>query len=184
MAVSTSMSDRSQRMARASMHRHSSPPTGMLQRNCACGQHAGGGECTGCRKHCGELLQRGSGHSEEAMAVSPIVHEVLCSSGHPLAAATRTVVEPRFGHDSAECPSKPAHSGKPCPLAWRKSSLRLPALDMSRFRKHPRTAVPARSVTARQTVFQTQAGTSSDRSRTIVAPGPAVESTKLGSQVT
>jgi len=32
-------------------------------------------------------------------AVPPIVHEVLCSPGQPLDAATRTHVEARFGHD-------------------------------------------------------------------------------------
>jgi hypothetical protein len=35
----------------------------------------------------------------EQAATSPIVHEVLSSSGRPLDAATRAVMEPRFGHD-------------------------------------------------------------------------------------
>ena len=45
------------------------------------------------------LLQRSSADHAGHAAVPPIVHEVLCSPGQPLDPATRTFVEPHFGHD-------------------------------------------------------------------------------------
>jgi hypothetical protein len=68
-----------------------------LQRACACGQHtAVGGECVGCSK---KRLQRKATNQDELTAVPSIVHEVLRSPGQPLDLATRTFIEPRFGHD-------------------------------------------------------------------------------------
>ena len=79
------------------------PPGGLLQRKCACGQHTpGGGACGPCARK-DEMLRRHatSGHdaAHTAMAVPPVVHEVLRAPGRPLDAATRTFMESRFGHD-------------------------------------------------------------------------------------
>jgi len=77
----------------------------VLQRKCACGQHAGGGECEECKKkNEGSAagygsLQRKASSAESTPAVPPIVHEVLCSPGQPLDATTREFFEPRFGYD-------------------------------------------------------------------------------------
>ena len=78
-----------------------SPPSGVLQRKCACGGSPGAdGECEECRK---KRLQRKSSVLQPAApsggVVPPIVHEVLRASGQPLEAATRAFMEPRFGHD-------------------------------------------------------------------------------------
>jgi hypothetical protein len=74
----------------------------VLQRKCACGNHATGGECEECAKKKG-MLQRKPQHSglstQDSETVPPIVHEVLRSPGHPLDPATRAFMEPRFGHD-------------------------------------------------------------------------------------
>lgn len=75
-------------------------PSPMLQRKCACGGVRGPtGECAECRK---KRLQRKSSASVDAQTgshVPAIVHEVLRSPGQPLDAATRALMEPRFGHD-------------------------------------------------------------------------------------
>jgi hypothetical protein len=73
-------------------------PFGTLQRKCSCGGNAsGGGECEACKKK--KTLQlRATAGAQPAIA-PPIVHEVLRSPGQPLDAATRTYMEPRFGHD-------------------------------------------------------------------------------------
>jgi uncharacterized protein DUF4157 len=73
-------------------------PGGVLQRKCACGQHAGGGECEECRKK-KQSLQRRKGNGFEPAGMPPIVHDVLRSPGQPLDATTRAFMEPRFGHD-------------------------------------------------------------------------------------
>ena len=75
----------------------------VLQRKCACGNQAGGGgECAECQKKNHEL-QRKVAEPESPGAhhesIPPIVNEVLDSSGQPLDAATRSFMEPRFGHD-------------------------------------------------------------------------------------
>ncbi len=70
---------------------------GLLQRQCACGQHAIGGECKECHKKKG-ILQR-SAIDPAPNLVPPLVHEVLRSPGQPLDATTRAFMEPRFGHD-------------------------------------------------------------------------------------
>jgi hypothetical protein len=74
---------------------------GILQRTCACGQHAGGGECEECRQK-KERLQRRKGNETEPAGVPSIVHEVLRSSGRPLDAAARGTLEPRFGYDFSQ----------------------------------------------------------------------------------
>jgi hypothetical protein len=70
----------------------------LLQRQCACGQHTGGGECAGCREK-RERLQRTALSPASLNAVPPIVHDVLKSPGQPLDARARAFMEPRFGHD-------------------------------------------------------------------------------------
>jgi hypothetical protein len=70
---------------------------GILQRQCACGQHTGGGgECEECRKK-KQGLQRRRGDGAEPAGVPPAVHDVLRSSGRPLDAETRAFFEPRLG---------------------------------------------------------------------------------------
>lgn len=72
----------------------------VLQRRCACGQHAGGGQCDECKKN--EMLQRHPASSRATNAVPPIVNEVLRSPGQPLDRATCAFMEPRFGHDFSQ----------------------------------------------------------------------------------
>jgi hypothetical protein len=74
----------------------------ILQRQCACGQHTGGGECTECRQKREGTLQRAAVTSSPTTNVSPVVHEALSSPGQPLDADTRTFMEPRFGHDFSD----------------------------------------------------------------------------------
>lgn len=76
-------------------------PNGVLQRKCSCGQHAGGGECEGCRKK-KQSLQRRKVSGSEPASVPPIVHDVLRSPGQPLDTATRAFMEPRFGRDFSQ----------------------------------------------------------------------------------
>jgi hypothetical protein len=74
------------------------PARGMaLQRQCACGESAG---LSGACKECGgkKLLQRRDA-ADAPVAVSPVVHEVLRSSGQPLDTGTRSFMESHFGHD-------------------------------------------------------------------------------------
>ena len=77
-----------------------SPHTGglLLQRQCACGQHAAGGECEQCKKK-QMNLQRKSERGSAPDAVPAMVHDVLRSPGQPLDRASRAFFEPRFGHD-------------------------------------------------------------------------------------
>jgi hypothetical protein len=78
-----------------------SPVTGgLLQRQCACGQHTSkGGECEECKKKREGTLQRAAINPSPVHDVPPIVHDVLRSPGQPLDAETRSFMEPRFGHD-------------------------------------------------------------------------------------
>lgn len=72
---------------------------GVLQRQCACGQHTvAGGECEACRQGT-PLMQRRSGGQAEPGIAPPIVHEVLRSPGRPLDRSVRAALEPRFKHD-------------------------------------------------------------------------------------
>lgn len=77
-------------------------PSGLLQRKCACGNHAMGGECEECGKKREGMLQGKAADSTEMNEVPPIVREVLRSPGQPLDAATRAFMEPRFGHDFSQ----------------------------------------------------------------------------------
>lgn len=71
--------------------------SGVLQRKCACGQHAGGTECEECHKK-KQVLQR-KGTSTDPMDVPAVVEDTLRSPSQPLDARTRAVLEPRFDHD-------------------------------------------------------------------------------------
>lgn len=77
-------------------------PSGLLQRQCACGQHTiAGGECAECRKKRLPLQRRAANQTEPA-AVPPIVHEVLRSPGRPLDPDTHLFMELCFGHDFSQ----------------------------------------------------------------------------------
>jgi hypothetical protein len=73
----------------------------VLQRKCACGNHAMAGECQECGEKNG-LLQRSARNPEletrNALDVPPIVHEVVRSPGQVLASAP-PFMEPGFGND-------------------------------------------------------------------------------------
>jgi hypothetical protein len=72
----------------------------LLQRKCACGQHTiAGSECAECRKKRKGMMQRSATSSAPVNTAPPVVHDVLSSPGQPLDTATRTFMEPRFGHD-------------------------------------------------------------------------------------
>lgn len=73
----------------------------LLQRKCACGNHAMGGECEECKGKKG-LLQHGTGNESAVREVPPIVDEVLRSPGKPLDAATKGFMESRFDHDFSQ----------------------------------------------------------------------------------
>jgi len=75
--------------------------SGILQRQCACGTHTiAGGECASCGKEKATgHLQRAATSTESVEEVTPVVHEILRSSGQPLDAHTRSFLEPRFNHD-------------------------------------------------------------------------------------
>ncbi len=78
---------------------------GVLQRQCACGQHtSAGGECEECKQKREGTLQRAAINPSPVHDVPPIVHEVLRSPGQPLDAGTRAFVEPRFAHDFSHIP--------------------------------------------------------------------------------
>jgi len=58
-------------------------------------------KCATCEKE--KLQRKESGNTVETPAtVPPVVHEVLSSPGQPLDPATRTFMEPRFGHDFSQ----------------------------------------------------------------------------------
>jgi lipoprotein-anchoring transpeptidase ErfK/SrfK len=70
---------------------------GVLQRQCACGQHTiAGGECGQCNE---KRLQRSALGQAVPAQVPPIVQEVLRSPGQPLDSTTRDFMEQRFHHD-------------------------------------------------------------------------------------
>jgi len=76
---------------------HARPNASVLQRQCACGQHAQGGQCPECNKR-QMSLQRQSSQAGPS-TVPHAVHEVLRSPGRPLDAGTRAFMEPSFGRD-------------------------------------------------------------------------------------
>lgn len=69
-----------------------------IQRQCACGTHAGGGECDSCKKHKGHL-QRDAAKPESPAAAHAGVPEAVRSPGQPLDPRTRSLMESRFQHD-------------------------------------------------------------------------------------
>lgn len=89
---------------------------GLLQRTCACGSHASGGECEDCKKNrqarVGQPLQRSPARRCDDLAghpAPPIVHEVLREPGTPLDVRTRADLEPHFGQDFSQVR---VHSGE------------------------------------------------------------------------
>lgn len=77
--------------------------TGLLQRKCTCGNHvAAGNGCEACGKQRQELQRQSVINRDERFQVPPSVDQTLRSSGQPLDAATRTYMEPRFGHDFSQ----------------------------------------------------------------------------------
>jgi len=76
----------------------SSPtPNPGLQR-CSCATSSAGASCEECKSKAAELQRESTGSPATGFA-PPIVHEALGSSGQPLDSATRSFMEPRFGHD-------------------------------------------------------------------------------------
>ena len=76
--------------------------SGFLQRKCACGNHTMSGECEACRRN-GQTSQRTSlplqgKENQGEREVPSIVRNVLRSPGHELDAATRVLMEARFGN--------------------------------------------------------------------------------------
>lgn len=93
------MSQQSATQAHQQTKTTTTPMNRVLQRKCACGQHTvAGGECAACRKKRMNLQRQATNHAEPS-SVPPIVGDVLRSPGQPLDSATRTFMEPRFGHD-------------------------------------------------------------------------------------
>jgi hypothetical protein len=96
-------------MAGGAVKRHWTLPSpgggGSLQRKCSCGGSSGsGGDCEQCQqekqeKKEGQTLQRKALGPAESSVAPPIVHEVLNLPGQRLDAATRCLMEHRFGHD-------------------------------------------------------------------------------------
>lgn len=68
----------------------------ILQRKCACGGNASGGECEECKK---KLLQRRETNGVLPGTVPHLVYAVLRTPGQPLDPTTRAFFEPRFSHD-------------------------------------------------------------------------------------
>jgi Domain of unknown function (DUF4157) len=67
----------------------------LLQRKCACGQHApGGGDCSSCAGE--KKLQRQASVHTPVAGIPQTVNSVLSSPGEPLAASTRSFMESRF----------------------------------------------------------------------------------------
>jgi predicted RNase H-like HicB family nuclease len=75
-------------------------PVGLLQRKCACGQHAMGGECEQCKKK--GLLQRRAIGQVAATHVPTSVQNVLSSGGHPIEEGVRGYMEGRFERDFSQ----------------------------------------------------------------------------------
>jgi lipoprotein-anchoring transpeptidase ErfK/SrfK len=73
--------------------------TSFVQRKCACGGTPGlDGACATCRAQRWGLQRQGA--PQTATSAAPLlVHEALQGPGQPLDTATRTFMEPRFGHD-------------------------------------------------------------------------------------
>jgi outer membrane protein OmpA-like peptidoglycan-associated protein len=72
--------------------------SGLLRRQSACGNHAYG-ECEARKRETGGLVQRSVVDRGRAGEAPAIVHEVLRSPGRSLDTATRSLMEPRLGHN-------------------------------------------------------------------------------------
>jgi hypothetical protein len=77
----------------------SDAPSGVVQRQCACGRdmESSSDECAECKKEHEGSLQRAAASTDRVDAAPPIVDHVLRSSGQPLDNSTRAFFEPRFG---------------------------------------------------------------------------------------
>jgi len=74
----------------------------LLQRSCGCGGKSNlAGGCEQCKQK-QKTLQRKSVGEQENSSAPAIVNEVLRSPGTPLDPATRSFMEPRFGHDFSQ----------------------------------------------------------------------------------
>ncbi len=71
------------------------PDSQVIRRKCACGESAACDEC----KQEAPVVQRTATLNAGNVEASQIVNEVLRSPGRPLDGATRSFMEPRFGHD-------------------------------------------------------------------------------------
>ena len=92
-------------VAQAARQIRNPTPGGVLQRQCACGQHTtAGGDCEECKQKREGMLQRAAINPSPVHEVPSIVREVLRAPGQPLDAGTRAFVEPRFGRDFSQVP--------------------------------------------------------------------------------
>ncbi len=71
----------------------------LLQRKCACGAQAAGGECDHCKKQ--QLRRKPTGRADVSVP-GPDVHAALNEAGQPLASGVRGFFESRFGHDLSQ----------------------------------------------------------------------------------
>src|SRR5690349_22527975 len=77
-------------------------PSGLSQRQCACGTHTLSGECEACGKRRVNVQRAATGSglaTGNSGGIPSIVHDVLGSPGLPLDVETRAFFEPRFGRD-------------------------------------------------------------------------------------
>jgi uncharacterized protein DUF4157/lysine-specific metallo-endopeptidase family protein len=81
----------------AAVQTSSSTPAAVIQRQCACGQHSGAGECDQCKKKRISLSRQAAGAGP--VSVDSRVRSALESPGQPLEKETRSLMESRFHHD-------------------------------------------------------------------------------------
>lgn len=94
------MNTRSPQLSSASSLQSTGAPGGLLQRQCACGQHStAGAECEECKKKNSGLLQRSASGVSTPSGDFSLVHNVLHSPGHPLDSTTRRKMDCHFGED-------------------------------------------------------------------------------------
>lgn len=82
--------------ARAYARRNFTPAPISLQRKCACGNRANGGECGDCAR---KRMQRKPADLASKPKTPSVVGHVLRNSGQPLDSDTRRVMEDHFSHD-------------------------------------------------------------------------------------
>ncbi len=95
-AANDSLEREADSMARVVMQGGPASPAPAVRRKCSC--EGSGESCAACEEGKHELQRKTTGRVTPAEA-PPIVHEVLQSPGQPLETATRSFMEPRFGHD-------------------------------------------------------------------------------------